>query len=114
MGRFVKGDVIVLPFPFSDLSAAKKRPALVVAPLQAHNDVILCMITSKNTKDISAISITEKDFANGRLPHDSNVRPNRLFTADANIILRTAGRLSSEKIDEVITELVHIISNGNQ
>lgn len=112
MGRFVKGDVIVLPFPFSDLSAAKKRPALIVAPLQTHSDVILCMITSKNTKDASAISITEKDFANGRLPHDSNIRPNRLFTADTNIILRTTGRLSPEKIDEVVTEIVRIISNG--
>jgi mRNA interferase MazF len=33
MGTFVKGDVVVAPFPFSDLSAAKKRPALVVATL---------------------------------------------------------------------------------
>ncbi len=39
MGRFVKGDVIVLPFPFSDLSASKKRPALVIAPLEAHDDL---------------------------------------------------------------------------
>ena len=44
MGAFVKGDVVVAPFPFSDLSAAKKRPALVVATL-AGNDVILCQIT---------------------------------------------------------------------
>ncbi|MFZ0548161.1 MAG: type II toxin-antitoxin system PemK/MazF family toxin [Candidatus Promineifilaceae bacterium] len=113
MGRFVKGDVVVLPFPFSDLSAAKKRPALIIAPLQTHNDVILCMITSKNTIDASAISITEKDFVKGRLPHDSNVRPNRLFTADANIVLRTAGRLSQEKIEEVVKEVVRIVSNGN-
>jgi hypothetical protein len=46
MGRFVKGDVVVAPFPFSDLSAAKRRPALVVASLTG-DDVILCQITSK-------------------------------------------------------------------
>ncbi len=45
MGRFVKGDVVIMPFPFSDLSASKKRPALVVASL-AGDDVILCQITS--------------------------------------------------------------------
>ncbi|MCA9951393.1 MAG: type II toxin-antitoxin system PemK/MazF family toxin [Anaerolineales bacterium] len=43
----VKGDVVVLPFSFTDLTASKKRPALVVAPTQTYNDVILCMITSK-------------------------------------------------------------------
>lgn len=46
MGAFVKGDVVVVPFPFSDLSAAKRRPALVVAALSG-NDVILCQITSR-------------------------------------------------------------------
>jgi len=43
MERLVKGDVVVLPFPFSDLSQSKKRPAFVVAPLQG-DDVILCQI----------------------------------------------------------------------
>lgn len=46
MGKFVIGDVVVVPFPFSDLSASKKRPALVVATLSG-DDVILCQITSK-------------------------------------------------------------------
>ena len=46
MEEFVKGDVVVLPFPFSDLSNSKKRPALVVANLEGE-DIILCQITSK-------------------------------------------------------------------
>jgi len=46
LGKFVKGDVVVLPFPFSDLSAVKRRPALVVAALTGE-DVILCQITSR-------------------------------------------------------------------
>lgn len=46
MGTFVKGDVVVAPFPFSDLSATKKRPALVIATLTG-NDVILCQITTQ-------------------------------------------------------------------
>lgn len=111
MGRLVKGDVVVLPFPFSDLSASKKRPALVIAPLGTHNDVILCMITSRQTKDTSAIAITDEDFVRGGLPHDSNIRPNRLFTADASLILRTAGTLSPDKTSEVVAEIIRIISN---
>jgi mRNA interferase MazF len=45
MGRFVRGDVVVTPFPYSDLSDSKKRPALVAAVLKG-DDVILCQITS--------------------------------------------------------------------
>ena len=45
MGRFIKGDVVVVPFPFSDLSTSKRRPALVLADL-AGDDLILCQITS--------------------------------------------------------------------
>ena len=46
MARFIKGDVVVLPFPFSDMTQAKRRPAMVVADLKG-NDVILCQITSQ-------------------------------------------------------------------
>jgi mRNA interferase MazF len=107
---FVKGDVVVLPFPFSDLSISKKRPALVIAPVQTHNDVILCMITSKATKDGSAVLLRENDFEAGRLPQESNIRPNRLFTADATLILRTAGKLKATKVEEVVAEIIRIIS----
>ncbi len=63
MGRFVKGDIVIMPFPFSDLSASKKRPALVIASL-AGDDVILCQITSRPIRDRYALAIEEKDFAN--------------------------------------------------
>ncbi len=55
MGKFVKGDVIVVPFPFSDLSASKKRPALVVASLKG-DDVILCGYTSKYPEGMKLLS----------------------------------------------------------
>lgn len=89
MGKFVKGDVIVAPFPFSDLSANKKRPALVVASLTG-DDVILCQITSKTIDDSDAIPLAKTDFKSGSLHQDSNIRPNCLFTADSNIILYRA------------------------
>lgn len=50
MARFVKGDVIVVPFPFSDLTQAKRRPALVLAELEG-DDRILCQITSRSLQD---------------------------------------------------------------
>ena len=109
MGKFVKGDVVVVPFPFSDLTAAKRRPALIVAALTG-DDVILCQITSKSVADSYAIPITNSDFTSGGLPQDSNIRPNRLFTADANIILYRAGVLTLNKVQEVVAKIIQIVS----
>ena len=107
MGRFVKGEVVVLPFPFSDLSATKRRPALVVASLPG-DDVILCQITSVSHSDSYAVPIQEADFVAGSLARPSYVRTDRIFTADSAIITRVAGQLSRRKLDEIITKLVRI------
>ena len=96
MGRFVKGDLVVVPFPFSDLSATKKRPAFVVADLIG-DDVVLCQITSQATSDSYAIAITTNELTSGKLRQASNVRPNRLFTADSNIILYQIGSANAIK-----------------
>jgi mRNA interferase MazF len=110
MGRFVKGDVVVTPFPYSDLSDSKKRPALVVAALKG-DDVILCQITSRAIGDDYSISIDDKDFASGGLKKPSNVRPNRLFTADSNLILYRAGGLSSQKVESVMRVIFDILKS---
>ncbi len=107
MGRFVKGDIVVIPFPFSDLSAMKKRPAFVVAVV-SKEDLILCQITSK-FKDFHSIKTDSKDFENGNLPIISYIRPNKLFTADKNLILFKIGHLKEKKTREVIQKIVDII-----
>lgn len=107
MGKFIKGDVVVVPFPFSDLSNSKKRPALVLASLEGE-DLILSQITSKNIFDSYSIEIKTSDFSNGTLNKDSNVRPNKIFTADKNIILYKIGNLTNKKMDEVTSKVVEI------
>ncbi|MEH1813604.1 MAG: type II toxin-antitoxin system PemK/MazF family toxin [Nostoc sp.] len=75
MAGFVKGDVVIVPFPFSDLTQTKRRPALVIATLQG-NDLILCQITSQSVSDIYAIELNNSNFSYGRLNQPSNIRPN--------------------------------------
>lgn len=108
MAEFIKGDVVVVPFPFSDLTQAKRRPALVVSKLEG-DDLILCQITSQFIKDNYAISLTDKDFVKGSLKQQSNIRPNRIFTADSHIVLYKVGSLKTEKLNEVIEKIVEII-----
>jgi mRNA interferase MazF len=109
VGAFVKGDVVITPFPFSDLSSAKRRPAIVVAALSG-DDVILCQVTSQSRSDSYAIAVLDNDFTNGGLQVDSIARPNRLFTADGNIVIRKAGTLTQAKLKEITNKIIEIIS----
>ena len=106
----MKGDVVVAPFPFSDLTSAKRRPPLVVATFRG-DDVLLCQITSRAVTDEYAVAIAREDFAAGGLRRDSNARSNRLFTADAEIILYKAGTLAPGKLHEVIARIVQIVTS---
>ncbi len=74
MGAFVKGDVVVIPFPFSDMSSTKRRPALVIAPLSGV-DVILCMITCQHRNDGYSVPLDNADFDSGSLNQPSDIRP---------------------------------------
>jgi mRNA interferase MazF len=108
---FVRGDVVVVPFPFSDLTNAKRRPALVLARLDG-DDVILSQVTSQTVKDRYAVELKVGDFADGGLNLTSNVRPNRVFTADTRIILYRVGSVKPAKLTEVVGRLVAILRDG--
>ena len=108
MVRFVKGDVVVVPFPFSDLTQAKRRPALVLAQIEG-NDRILCQITSQHVRDPYAIELNDSDFEVGSLKQKSNIRPSRMFTCDTGIILYGVGHLKADKKTEVIEKVVEIL-----
>jgi len=110
MVRFIKGEVVVVPFPFSDLSQFKRRPAIIITDLTG-DDLILCQITSQSIFDKYAISLSDNDFQKGSLKKKSNIRPNRIFTADSHIILYKVGRIRDDKIKEVINKIIQIIQS---
>ena len=80
------GKVVLVRFPFSDLSATKVRPALVVASA-GRDDWILCQITGNPYGDPRAIKLEDSHFALGGLERVSYVRPGKLFSANASLIL---------------------------
>jgi mRNA interferase MazF len=108
MARPVRGDVVVVPFPFSDLTQAKRRPALVLAGLEG-DDLILCQITSRMVSDDYAVSLSDVDFQEGGLRLESNIRPNRIFTADNAIVLYRVGSVVPTKLTEVVDRVVSIL-----
>jgi len=111
LGSFIKGDVVTVPFPFSDLSLpGKRRPALVITQLEG-NDVILCAISSQKRNDNYMITLLNNDFSNGSIDRDSYIRTNRLFTADSNIIINKRGTITKRKLEEVLHKIIEIVQS---
>lgn len=108
-GKFLRGQVVILPFPFSDLSQTKARPALVLANL-AYDDVLLCMITATKSPDQLFTEISSIDFTEGGLRNETSyVRYSRLFMGQSSTISRAVGRLKDTKMNEVLAQLVKLI-----
>ena len=109
MGKFVKGDVVVLPFPFSNLSLSKRRPALVVAIASA-DDIVLTQITSSKFSDEYTIELSDSDFSNGGLNITSNIRPNKIFTAEVSIVAYKVGSIKLQKMKDVADAITNLVS----
>jgi len=110
MEEFVKGDIVVVPFPFSDLSSIKRRPALVLISLLGP-DIVLCQITSKQRIDDYSIELSNEDFAQGGLDRVSYLRIDRIFTAEKSIVLRKAGKLKNDKMAKIRNAIITLLEN---
>jgi PemK-like, MazF-like toxin of type II toxin-antitoxin system len=107
------GDVVVLPFPFSDLSESKVRPALVLAHANK-SDWILCQITSNPYGDAQAIVIEQTDFQTGMLRLQSYARPSKLFTANEGLIISIEGTLKPEKLNQIREAIIDILKQADE
>jgi len=109
VGKPIAGDIVVLPFPQTNLQPGKRRPALVAVDLWG-DDLILCQITSQAHRDDYSISLDQDDFQSGQLSLQSYIRPNRLFTVERSVILYTAAQLTTVKLDETLAKLRQLFS----
>jgi mRNA interferase MazF len=109
MGKPVIGEVVVIPFPQTDLQVGKRRPALVVADLRG-DDLILSQITTQSHHDSYSVALTGSDLEHGRLHVNSFIRPNRLFTVDQAVIVYTAAKVKASKLDEVRSKIRQLFS----
>ena len=101
----MRGSVVIVSFPFSDLSGAKRRPALVLATLP-RGDLVLCQITSRPVTSSHAVRLTDDDFERGNLRTASTIRTDKLFTLHESLVLRTVGVVSRAKLQEVLQDVI--------
>jgi mRNA interferase MazF len=105
------GAVALVPFPFSDLSQAKLRPAVVLANV-GHGDWILCQVTSNPYGDQLAIEMTDASFDKGSLRIVSYARPGKLFTANRELIVSQVATLSPSSFRIIIESVIKILRSG--
>ena len=108
MVSFADGSVVLVRFPFSDLSSSKLRPAVVLA-FSGHDDWIMCQVTSNPYADPSAVEITDDDFISGSLDRVSYARTGKLFTANHALVSREAGRIKDKHFHSIIDAVVAIL-----
>lgn len=109
---FEQKDIILIPFPYSDLTGAKQRPALIISnrKINQAEDRICCLITSNRPDD--GIPVKEGCFERGDLPFESWVKPHRLFTVHEKIIrkrLCTVTDTFYEEIVRMINEYIRLL-----
>ena len=106
------GGIVLVPFPFSDLSQAKLRPAIVRADA-GRGDWILCQVTSNPYDDPRAVHLTPSSFGSGSLRADSYARPGKLFTASADLMVAQVAALTPEALQQLIEAVISIVRGAH-
>lgn len=107
------GSVVLVAFPFSDLSETKLRPAVVLASA-GRDDLILCQVTSNPYSDVDAIELTDGDFLSGALQRVSFARPGKLFTANNSLIRAEIGRLCPDAFARVRKAVFSVLGRSGE
>ncbi len=106
----MKYKIVLVPFPFDDLTANKVRPAVCLTDeIKPHSHIVLAFITSRIPASVSAtdfvIDKSDSDFATTGLKVSSTVRLHRLMTVTKSIVQREPGELSVSQRTEIENKL---------
>ena len=108
---FERGDLVLIPFPFSDLSAAKRRPVLLLTRPDGYGDFIALAVTSRPQTD-HGIALDPSHLVQGSLPFASWIRTDRVVTLNASLIVKALGRISEAVMTAALTRLCALVEHG--
>lgn len=108
MGPLATGFIVLVRFPFSDLSQARWRPAVLLAAA-GREDWVICQVTSNPYRGSRTIPLTDACFATGSLRLASYVRPDKLFTVHQNLIVRQLGVLQTDVFSEIVEAVIDVL-----
>jgi len=105
------GELILIPFPYSDLSAKKKRPVLALTGEDKHGDFIALAITSVKTAE-NVIHIESNILDHGSLPKPSWIRTDKIFTLSSENLLKSFGKLNQQGMQKVLDQLCEFVGHN--
>jgi mRNA interferase MazF len=106
-----KWDVVLLSFPFTDLSATKVRPALVISPdnyNQTSQDIVVLLITTNTSRRGRFDLLLEKshpEFLQTGLRYDSAIRTDKIFTLNRRLLVKSLGQFGPQLKADVEKQL---------
>ncbi|MBS3096622.1 type II toxin-antitoxin system PemK/MazF family toxin [Candidatus Woesearchaeota archaeon] len=104
-------DIVLLPYPFTDLKGKKIRPALVVSNDSVNSkskDCIMLPLTSVIKDEPYSIAINQEDLSSGQLIKSSRIKIDKIFTVEKRLIVMKIGILSHNTFEKVKEELFNI------
>ncbi|MCJ8166102.1 type II toxin-antitoxin system PemK/MazF family toxin [Pontibacter sp. E15-1] len=110
--RYRRGDVVRVPFPFTDLSDAKKRPALIISndSINVTGDYLMMMVTSKVKSDDLSIGISDSDYTFEPLELPSSARVHKIFLCHESLIIKKDSAVTDDFMSRVVSKLNNLIS----
>lgn len=109
---YEQGEILIVPFPFSDLSSIKQRPVLILSKdidIKSSEDIITCGITSNIKGSKYSILIDNNNLEDGEIPAQSRIKIDKLFTLNQQIIRKKVAKLNKETFDKVRSEFSNLI-----
>jgi mRNA interferase MazF len=108
---FEQGDIVLVPFPFTDLSAIKQRPALVISPRRlndARPDLVVVAITSQIPAALGEeeVRLPDAELATCGLPRPSIVKLGKIFTIHQGLIRKRLGHMPQRTLEEIQRRVV--------
>ena len=110
MEGFVRRDIVVIEFPFSNLKESKRRPVLILK-IPKGEDIIGLQITSSSYEKSVEILIKKEDFEHGSLKRDSYIRIDKIASIDKALIKYKVGSLKKEKFDKIVDSVCNYLKN---
>ncbi len=112
MPKYVRGEIVWVPFPFSAEEGLKLRPAVVITPwpYKGSTDYFLCMVSTQPETDPYLMELTNADLVEGRISRTCYIRPTYSFTVAERFIESRFGRLKPDKLKAVIFTLFTVLT----
>lgn len=106
-----RGGLVLVPFPFSDLSTTKRRPVVALTAPDGYGDFIALPVTSRPHAEHSR-PLQPGDLVEGRLPVASFIRTDRIVTLNVALVVKSLGRVAPDAIADAVDRLCRTVGHA--